>query len=99
MAQQCPDCGNYAPEEDHAEWCVAYPYQQRAAAAEAQRDELAEQLATAKARIAELESYIDKHNQRVLSAFERTAPLDWRSEFNDETPPGQMLDGQGDEVE
>ena len=61
-----------------------------------ERVALAKTLEIAQARIAELESYIDKHNQRVLSTFAHTAPpTDW----DQETPLGQMLDGLGDEVE
>lgn len=44
-------------------------------------------------------AYLRSTDHAADLAFERTAPLDWRSEFNDETPLGQMLDGQGDEVE
>lgn len=76
----------------------------RAAQLEADNAELVRKLEQAKERIVELEGYIDKHNNTVLSRFENTAPVDWREvsqlgEWEAETPLGQQLDGGGDEAQ
>jgi hypothetical protein len=43
-------------------------------------------------------TYLSSTDHAADIAFEHAAPLDWRNEYANETPLGQALDGQGDEV-
>lgn len=80
------------PEIEYGAWLAGRK------AAEARATELAAQLATAQARIAELESQARDNNRRMMTGqpyIVHTRPTEWDTE----TPLGQTLDGIGDEVE
>ena len=68
-----------------------------------EKNEMIAAIESLKQEIAELRGELKMSytadDPRIVAAFERTVPVDWRDAYDGETPLGIALDGLGDEVE